>query len=295
MLDDWMQAHPWHPRALPFLLYITLIPVIQHLRETAAWTYPLTYTLQCSLVGWLLWRYRRLTPELNWRWHWLALPVGAGVFAAWVGIGWAMAGEWQVRWDALTQGRLLGLIDYGKGQPPSLATPASAGPLDPRDPALLGSALGTVTLLLRLVGMTLIVASFEELFIRSLLLRGLSSFRSTALGLIQFLQDMPVVGEVLLHSRLGAAASKQPPMFQHQFEQTPLGVLTPAGVILSTLVFTMHHQLRDYPACVVCALAYCVLLRLTAQKGLGPTVWAHAITNALIWAYTLKSGDWQFM
>ena len=45
----------------------------------------------------------------------------------------------------------------------------------------------------------------------------------------------------------------------------------------------------------MCALAYCLLLSVTRAKGLGPVCWAHGITNALLWGYTVYYGNWQFL
>ena len=113
--------------------------------------------------------------------------------------------------------------------------------------------------------------------------------------MLQALQDMPVIGDWMLHSKAAINASQQEPMFARMFNRTALGKITLLGFVLSTLVFTVNHALRDYPGCVVCAAAYCLLLWATRKKGLGPVVWAHGITNALLWVYTLQTGDWQFL
>jgi hypothetical protein len=31
------------------------------------------------------------------------------------------------------------------------------------------------------------------------------------------------------------------------------------------------------------------------QMGLGPVIWAHGLTNAALWGYTLYTGDWRFL
>ena len=46
---------------------------------------------------------------------------------------------------------------------------------------------------------------------------------------------------------------------------------------------------------VVCGVAYCLLLMVTRKKGLGPVIWAHGITNALLWVYTIQTDVWRFL
>ena len=296
-IDQWMAAHPWHPRITPYVIYVLLLAVIQFLPAGRPATYlrPIVYALQCAVVLWLLWRYRRLLPELNGRFHWLAVPVGVGVFVAWVLLGWAMAGELHPRLDALLDGQPIGMIDYGPdGDKPHFATTA-AGPFDPRHPDRMGPTVGWISLLLRLLGMSIVVPLFEELFVRSLLLRSLHHFRTTAIGLIHFFQDLPVFGDWLMHTRLAQRANRHEPVFGRVFTETPLGQLSVFGVFASTVVFSSYHAMRDWPAAVVCGVAYCLLLYATRRRGLGPVVWAHGITNALLWIYTLTTADWQFL
>lgn len=268
-LDQWMALHPWHPRLVPFVVYLLFLPIIATLRDWQLWTYPLSYAAQCLVVSWLLWRYRGLLPELNLRFHWLALPVGLGVCAGWVWIGMEMERLW-----------------------PSVLADDSGKPhfFVEMEPWLRWPSLG-----LRLLGMSIVVPLFEDLFVRSLLLRSLHSFRMTGIGVFQFLHDLPVIGEWVMHTELGRRAGRRPPVFGMEFARNALGSLSVFGVAASTLVFMVHHVPRDWAACVMCGVAYCVLLRLTRQKGLGPTVWAHGITNAALWGYTLYAWDWRFL
>ena len=148
---------------------------------------------------------------------------------------------------------------------------------------------------LRLLGMAVIVPLFEELFIRSLILRSLHRAGPTGTGMLQVLLDLPFIGEGLIKTDAGKRASEQPPAFGHQFHSTPVGALCVFGVFSSTFVFMINHLMRDWPGCIVCGVAYCLLLGATRHKGLGPVVWAHGITNALLWVYTLYTGDWQFL
>ncbi len=267
-LDTWMAQHPWHPRVVPFIAYVALLPVIGSLRDLAPWTYPIAYTLQCAIVLWLLWRYRRLLPELTVHFHWLALPFGAAVAFLWIVMG---------KWMAQTY-------------------PDTFAADDPTDFFNeMGLTVGWLAMSLRLLGMSIVVPLFEELFIRSLLLRSFHSIKRTTTGVLQLLTDMPMIGEWLYQTKAGNAAADQGPVFGESFTRTPLGALSIFGVFMSTLVFTIHHTPRDWPGCVMCAIAYCFLLAATRSRGLGPVCWAHGITNALLWAYTIITRDWQFL
>ncbi len=305
--DAWMAQHPWHPRVVPFAVYGVFLLVIGFARPVVPMAYPALYTLQCLTVGYLLWRYRKLLPELTLKFHWSAVVVGVIVFAAWVLLGWAMSGEFDVRTQAMLDGKPLGVIDYGDTDPPYFATTKADGPMDFRDPRMMGPTVGWVALVLRLLGMSIIVPLFEELFIRSLILRSFNRFRPTAIGIVQILQDMPVVGDWLVQTELGRRAHQHHGIFGQEFFHNPLGKLTVLGVTVSTLLFTMSHIPRDWPGTIFCGIAYCGLVWYTnrvvsgadsqdsRKLGLGPVVWAHGITNALLWVYTLQTGDWQFL
>lgn len=292
-LDNWAAAHPWHPRVLPFFVYIVCLALMGFADSIDPRLYPALYVIQCTAVTWLLVRHRKLLPEMTLTFHWLAVPVGVGVFVAWVALGWWMAGEFPERWDALLHGRYIAMKDYPDDAVPRFATD------DSRYDTFfetMGPTLGWTTLALRLLGMSLLVPVFEELFIRSLMLRSLSDRRKTWLGLKQVLCDVPIIGESFIHTKAGADASRQNPVFGEQFESTPLGKLTVFGVVASTFVFMLSHVPRDWPGIWACGVAYCLLVGATGRrKGLGPVIWAHGITNALLWVYTVHTGDWQFL
>ena len=104
-----------------------------------------------------------------------------------------------------------------------------------------------------------------------------------------------MIGDWIMDTSVARKADAQPPAFRASFDATPLGQLSVFGVVISTMAFAVGHQPRDWPGAVVCGIAYCALLALTKRKGLGPVVWAHGITNALIWGYTLYTNDWRFL
>lgn len=301
-LDHWMAASPMHPRLVPFFVYICLLALIGFARDWLPASYPLLYVPQCLLVAWLLWRYRHLTPELNIRFHWLAIPTAIGLTIAWIALGWAMAGEFVMRWQAMWAGQPLGMIDYSANSDMTKSYFAS----DPEHffkemleamPIIAGISLGV-----RLLGMSLLVPFFEELFVRSLCVRSFQRFRPTMIGIVQVLEDMPLIGEHILHSRLGKRVAGKPQMFGKQFRETPVGQMTVFAVFASTLIFMLSHIPRDYLGCIVCGVTWCLLLWWTnrpalgeRKMGLGPIIWSHGLVNAMLWTYCVYTGDWQFM
>lgn len=254
--------HPWHPRVAPWGIYLVFLAVIVAARDLSPLTYPFLYTAQCVIVLWLLWRYRRLTPELTLRFHWLSLVAGLGV--AWL---WIVMGDWMV-----------------------MMFPARFGDVGTRPffaEDQMGPAMGWVAMSLRLLGMSLVVPIFEELFNRSLLLRSLQRMRRTGTGLVQLALDFPLLGDWLRETKLGERADESAPVFGAEFESTPLGRLSVFGVLATTIVFMSVHVLRDWPACFLCGVVYCLVLNATRRRGLGPVIWTHGITNAALWVYTV--------
>lgn len=267
-LDAWMAQHPWHPRLLPYVLYVAFLPLVAVAADKMPLLYPILYVGQCLLVAYLLWRYRKLTPELTIQFHWLAIPVGIAVCAIWIGLGHGMIQRFPDRFDT-------------SGEPHLFMQ--------------MSPSLKWMSLSLRLLGMSLLVPLFEELFIRSLLLRSFHSFKQVAIGMIQWGQDIPVIGDWLMHTNIAQRADAHDLPFAKMFNQTALGTLSLTGITLSTLIFTLGHNMRDWPSAIACGICYCILLRLTRQKGLGPVIWAHGITNALLWLYCITTNNWQFL
>ena len=306
-LDAAMADHPWYPRFLPFIVYLFFLAAGQSLTGAVPVAYPFVYTLQCAVVIWLLWRYRRLLPELTLSFHWLALPVGVGVFVAWVWLGMVIEERDQLAsagLGAFTESLYHWTLhpDAGSGMRQDDGVAFSFVNETARDDSIFlklgldeNKPVAWIAFTLRLLGMSLVVPLFEELFIRSLMLRGLHRAKESRIGMIQVLQDFPGIGDRIMLTKMAARANEHPPMFEKQFRETPLGQLSVFGVFASTMVFTLSHAPRDYAGCVVCGIAYCLLLWATRHKGLGPVCWAHGITNALIWIYTLHTGDWRFL
>jgi hypothetical protein len=273
--DRWVAANPWHPRILPLMAYIVLLAPVAWLRDWQPWTFPIAYTLQCGLVVGLLWRFRRLLPEMTATFHLSAALVGSVVFVVWMVLGYA-------------------IMD---------AAPATFGAAGYDYFARMPDGLAWMSMALRLAGMAIVVPLFEELFHRSLTLRSFHGFRKTGIGLMNLAQDLPVLDELIRNHDLSKRAAKHDAVFADQFNRVPLGRLSVFGVAASTFVFMLAHGMRDWPACVFCGVAYCGVVwwtnRSGKRMGLGPAIWAHAITNAQIWLFTLAThlmgaGDWRF-
>jgi len=293
-----MASNPWHVRAAPFFVYMIGI-LLGQLVYTGAFglpelpvLIPVVYTAQVGIVVFLLVRYRRLLPELNARFHWLALPTGIGLLYAWVYLGYA------TNWLSYQAQDVPVLGDV-------MAALVSVDPADPLNKAsehellsgktTLGDAWFWTTMSLRLLGMSLVVPFFEELWVRSAVLRGTFSAARTKTAILQLASDLPIIGE---------------PMFTLQLEQTPVGQVSFFAIFMSTLVFMLAHGRRDYLGCIACGLVWCWLVWFTnrprkgetwedqpvgGRVGLGPIIWSHGITNAALWAWTLYYGDWQFL
>ena len=263
-----MGQHPAHPRAAPFLTYCVFLGLIGYLVQPHAPSlWPLVYVLQNAAVLWLLWRYRLLMPELTLRFHWLALLVGAAVAAMWVAVG-----LWMVH-----------------------AFPEQFAADEAQALARQSLPLRHLSLALELLGISIVVPLLEEPFVRSFVLRALNRFRPTAVAVVQIAQELPLVGNWLRRTTLGREAEGREHILTDQFDATPLGALTVFGVTVSTLIFTLYHGPRDWPAAIVCGVAYCLLLAATRKRGLGPLIWAHGITNALLFGYSAWTSDWQFL
>ena len=341
--DAWIRSNPWHPRIAPFFCWIIFMTLGAFLPEPLTPLQPMLYLAQCVATVWLLWVYRRLLPELTLRVHWLAIPTGVLLLVAWVVLGYAMTGELGWRSQQLADGQwraAVGEYPYAlRGELPNRFGPeldAAGQPVDHpiRELIRQSPALGWTWMILRLLGMSLIVPLFEELFIRSAMLRGLQRPGPTLAGLLQFATDLPGLGDRLAQTDAGRRVNAQPPRLTQQLESTAVGRICFFGVAASTLVFMLSHGLRDWPGCIACGLVWCGLIWWTnrprrgrslgggeqetwqtvrihpnltppplpndsahnrGRLGLGPVAWSHGLTNALLWGYTLLGGDWRFL
>ncbi len=289
-LDRAMGDGPWMVRLAPLLLWVGCMMVVGMARDWDVRTLPYLYTVQCLLTGGMLWRYRRLLPEVTLWFHWSVVPSAVFLTVAWIILGWWVGGELPVRWEALMEGNLrLGALD-GEAELHYFETMRGAYPWT------FTAAMG-----LRLLGMALIVPFIEEVFNRSFCLRAMHSMRKTGVAVLQVVHDLPGIGEWLMDKPAVKRAALQEPMFTQQFNETALGAVSVFGVVASTLVFMLNHMPRDWMGAIVCGVLWCLMVKWTNREGrkrklgLGPVIWSHGLTNALLWGYTLYSGDWQFL
>lgn len=281
-MDRWAAEHPWHPRIGPWFGYMILLTVIVLCQDYVLPpnVYDMLYgplkVIQALAIGYLIWRWRRLVPEVNWHFHWLVIPISIFLTFGWVYLRWWM--------DDLRPP----VADGQDVEPHQFET------LFETSRALFW--LGTIGHLLTMI---IVVPMIEETFNRSLLLRSFHRAKETGIGFVQFLCDFPGVGDVLINTRLGMMATQRDPVFGKQFRETPLGELSAFGVIASTAVFALVHVPNDWPGSVLCGVTWCIMLRVTRHKGLGPIIWSHGMVNLLLWGYCIYlqmdgRPDWRF-
>jgi hypothetical protein len=268
-LDAWARQHPWHPRVGPWFAYMVLLSAALLGRDWQSWTYVPLKLIQVAVVCWLIWRWRGLVKEINWRFHWSVVPVSIALTGAWIYLNGVMI--------ALFPG-------LGDSEPTFFEM------LYVESTALFWLAAGA-----HLLAMCTAVPMIEETFNRSVLLRSLHDARKTGTGLLQLLCDMPLIGDWLMHTQAGTRATREPPVFGEQFEKTPLGQLSVFGIAASTGVFMLVHAMRDWPGAIVCGITWCVMLNRTRHLGLGPIIWSHALVNALLWGHVMYWHEWRFM
>lgn len=272
-LNEWVASNPWHPRVLPMFVYLIGLLGASLFWDVHPLAYIGAYVVMCLATAWVAWRYRKLMPELNFRFHWLAIPIGLFVAATWMGMAFGMIELFPAMFD------------------------------QPGDDFFeeMGPGYAWLALSLRLLGMSIVVPIAEELLFRSLLLRAFHRPKRVWIGLLNFLADVPGIGEIIMKSSRGRRAAKITGIFTHEFYINALGVISVSGVVISTAIFMLNHALRDWPAIWICGISYCLLVYWTGRRhGLGPVIWAHGLTNACLWAYTIwmhlsGSGDWRFL
>ncbi len=298
-LDQFMLSHVAMPRIIPYFLYVagaSLNNLIDgYLSDYHLYaSYPIGYLLFCTLIAYILWRYRKLTPEINAQFHWLAIPTGLLLIVAWIGLGWYFSkhgNQFPLRYQ--------NLIAHN-APPPDAALDAINPKIRIENHKLnfiaqKGAILGYLSLSVRVIGMTLLVPFLEEVLMRSLLLRALAHPKKTMKMAFLALLDFPAIGDALINTKLAQRIEQNPPSFEDEFRATPLGQITCFGVIISSLVFAIGHAPRDYAAAMLCGITWCILLKFTKNKGLGPVIWSHGIANAALVAYVLYYNDWQFL
>ena len=266
---------------MPFALYMIFLMIVLFAQDLSPYSYAPLKLAQFAIVIYFIWRWRKLTPELSWKFHWLAIPSSVLLFVAWIVLHWLSVGVFDLRMDALEQGRFISL---GAGSDRPAWADKSLGP-----------TVFWLASIAHLPSMLIAVPMVEEMFNRSLILRACHRPRQTAIGLLQVVVDLPVIGEWLIQTKLGGWVSSHGSVFSPEFERTGLGRLSMFGVAASTLAYMSVHHPADWAGCVLCGIVWCLLLAATRRNGLGPVIWSHALTNGLLWTYVIVCQDWMFL
>lgn len=130
---------------------------------------------------------------------------------------------------------------------------ASTEPWNPLVAFAANAGLAWFFIVVRVAGSTLVVPPLEEVFFRSLLYRYL---------------------------------------IKAEFLRVSLGQFAVVPFIVTAVIFASGHAPRDWPAGVLCGLAYQGLV--CWKKRLGDAITAHAITNFLLGCYVVWKPAWYF-
>ncbi|MFT4588871.1 MAG: CAAX prenyl protease-like protein [Candidatus Binatia bacterium] len=155
-IRQWLEPRPGLTRVLPFVIFLGLTFCQLAPGETARYW---VYAAKMFVCIGLIWLAFPLIAELEWRFSWEAVLVGAAVFAAWVGLDgfypkFQEAGE---IWNPL--------VSFGSGV-----------------------EVAWCFIVVRLVGSTFLVPMLEEVFYRSFLYRWIAKpeFQSVSLGTLHW-------------------------------------------------------------------------------------------------------------
>ncbi|XZE54264.1 CPBP family glutamic-type intramembrane protease [Planctomycetaceae bacterium SH139] len=268
-LDKWASEHPWHPRVAPWFAYLLVMALTLQVRDWYPWAYAPLKIVQAVVVCYLVWRFRRLVPEITLRFHCSVVPISAVLAVAWVSLqGWTAQFFPQLVDTKPTFFQTL-YVDH--------------------------MTLFWIAATAHLVAMSTAVPLIEETFNRSLLLRSISDVRATGTGILQMICDLPIIGAWLARTPAGVRANQEPPALGAQFQQIPLGRLSFLGVTTSTTLFMLVHATVDWPGAILCGLTWCILLNRTRHLGLGPVIWSHATVNLLLWIYAVTLQDFRML
>lgn len=153
-------SSPTLVRVVPFFLFVGLTFFQDRLGEHARYWIYFWKTVAGAAMLVVIWRH---VDELEWRISWAAIVVGIAVFVMWVGLDEVMAGLHLPPWHRL------------KGPPTAW---------NPNETFGVSSSLAMIFIITRILGSTLVVPPFEEMFYRSFVYRFVASkdFLSVPLG-----------------------------------------------------------------------------------------------------------------
>jgi CAAX prenyl protease-like protein len=224
MSDEKPPLKSWVPYVVPYALFLAGVLIGSEFDAARYYAYPVeTVLVGASII--YFWR-RGCYPELELRPSLLAVAVGLLGFAMWV----------------LPENLLAWLPKIGESK---------------FDPHAVGERWFAPLLAVRVFCMVLVVPIFEELFLRSFLLRFLDALEEDR----DDFREIPI-GRFRWFSFVGVAAM---------------------------MAISHHRWLR---AALYSAL---VTLLLYREKRMGSVIWAHAVTNAALAAYVIQTEEWEFL
>jgi hypothetical protein len=216
-MKDFRSAFPY---LVPFFVFILIGSFACSLKEYAYFLYPAKTVVTAGL---LVYWWKRYT-EIRLSFSLVALLAGFLVFLLWIG---------------LTE-----YLPFKTFHPP----PGGYNPVKD-DPSLTAFLMA-----FRLGGAVLVVPVFEELFIRSFVIRYLVN--------------------------------------SDDFRAVPAGTFTWFSFAGSVIIFCGGHQMWEWPAAFAAGIIYNLILY--RRKNLFDCIIAHATTNLLLGIYVLTTGKWGY-
>jgi len=81
-------------------------------------------------------------------------------------------------------------------------------------------------------------------------------------------------------------------LINERIETVPFGQFQWRAFLITTVGFTLEHQMADWPAAILCGVAYNFIAIRT--RSLSSCILAHAITNLLLGFYVMQTRQWGF-
>ena len=223
------EGHGWWPYVVPYVAFLLMSEVGARLPDAAD---PFVLAIKPAIVlGLVLWfRGQGAYPE--WRGRGASIGLVGGLLD--IAVGLALTVVWVIPYVFI----------------PALR-PEPGGAFDPE---LAGPALVPVILGLRLFGYAIVTPIFEELFIRSFVMRIADVWET-----------------------------------EHDFRDQPIAVYTAKSLLITTIVFSLGHVPWEWWVCV----PWVVLSSLWfyRRKSLSSVMLVHATTNAALLALAIWGGE----